>query len=585
MASPSLSEATVWDPLGMNSPAGRALVILRPENEAAKLAFSDVVDFIKEQGDAKSEGDSTDVRSHYAKFMWFSDDQIFDSAVSRFSNQMSQLESSSSSVSSSGESHPTMIWTGFFFLDANKKPIHSDLGWLVGRLSKKSVSFAQPTVDLVLTVKRFGNVARRHAVISFSKETRLATVSLESGSSAIVNTQTLTSRRSVAGCTVAVNRVNFGDLLYSLEYTSFCRLPHGQEDLEDIITAIHGDDRPTKESIGKYTITGGLTGRGAFGRVRPAVGPDGQKTVVIKTIEARPNRVQYTRDKIELMEFIGQRSKAENQHNVLSLVESIYVQGRQVDEFHIVLEPYVGFTLSEIPKNTHSTKYELILHDCLRGLAFLHSHGVVHTDMKPPNIGLVDFHRDEMHKPAQLASYSRPPRTVILDIDSMEQIPNGQTAIKARPGANGTVGFHSPEHEMSEYDGRTDIWALGVSLFRAIFGALPWSYGPEGNPWREDCKVFEARDKFHARYGKSVNKVANHYHVLGDSEIAAQRRIRPTSAECVDLVEKSELLKERLKREAKIATEATEAINDTWGNKRPASDSYEQINKRETDFR
>lgn len=168
------------------------------------------------------------------------------------------------------------------------------------------------------------------------------------------------------------------------------------------------------------------------------------------------------------------------------------------------------------------TKYELILHDCLRGLAFLHAHGIVHTDIKPENIGLLDFHKNEMNKPAQLSSYLRPPRTVILDIDSMEQIPSGQTAIKATPGSNGTVGFHSPEHEMSEYDGRTDVWALGVSLFRAIFGTFPWSYGTEGNPWRMDRDVMEAREKFHARYEKAVGKVADYYDDLGGKSTQAR---------------------------------------------------------------
>ncbi|KAL7912643.1 kinase-like domain-containing protein [Trichoderma velutinum] len=627
MASPS-SVATIIDPFGLNSPAGRALMVLRPENEAAKWAFSQVVDFIKEQ-DAQSDDDDlvTDVRSHYAKFMWFSDEQTYDPAVSRFVNHNTILESpsspSSSSTCSLEEPCPTMIWTGFYFLDSNIKTLHSDCGWLVGRLSKRGVSFAQPTVDILLTDSRAGNVARRHAVINFSPETRLATVSLELGNSTVVNATSLTSKGSVAGCALGQNRIHFGDLMYSLEYTPYCLRPQGQTDLSSHITGIHGDNQPTKEvlqatptpqtmnvqTIGKYTITGGLTGRGAFGRVRPAVGPDGQKIVAVKTIEARPSKIQYTREKIALMDVIAQRSQAEKQHNVLTMIESIHIKGRQVDEFHIVLEPYIGFTLSEIPKDTHSTKYELILHDCLRGLAFLHAHSIVHTDIKPENIGLLDFRKDEMHKPAQLASYSRPPRTVILDIDSMEQIPSGKTAIEAAPGANGTVGFHSPEHEISEYDGRTDVWALGVSLFKAIFGTFPWSYGTEGNPWRKDREIVEAREKFHARYEKAVSKVADHYHILGeplcdfliaafrfpDSEIVSQRRSRPTSTECVELiVDKSDLLKERLAREAKVAAEATAntatttAFNDTiqnmHTNKRPAPDSYQHTKRREIDY-
>ncbi|KAL7810926.1 kinase-like domain-containing protein [Trichoderma gracile] len=487
MASPSTSEATNWDPMGANGPAGSALMVLCPENEAAKWAFSQVVDFIKEQHRTQTDegDDSSDVRSHYAKFMWFSDEQIYDAAVSRYVHDRSILESSASSSSNVDEPATTLIWTGFYFLDTSIETLQPSKGWLLGRLSRKYVSFGQPAVDMALSASRASSVARRHAVISFSRETRLATVSLEFGNSIVVNATSLTSRGSVAGCPLAKNRIHVGDLMYSLEYTPYCRQNEGQMDLSDHLRSIHGNNQPTKEvlqatptpqttnaqTIGRYTITGGLTGLGAFGRVRPAVGPDGQKTVAIKTMDARPSRTRDTQRKIELMEHVSRLAKAETQRNVLTMIESIYVPGRQLNEFHIVLEPYIGFTLHEIPKDTHSTNHELILHDCLRGLAFLHAHDMVHTDIKPPNIGLVDFHRDGMHKPAELASDARPPRAVILDIDSMQQIPAGQSMIRARPGTNGTIGFHSPEHEMSEYDGNGHLGSgrqhLQSSLWRA----------------------------------------------------------------------------------------------------------------------
>lgn len=604
MASPSTSEATNWDPMGPNSPAGTALMILRPENEAAKLAFSEVVDFLKEQHHAQNDGEeSTNVRSHFAKYMWFSDEQIHDPAVSRYVNDKKVAESSSSTAShvEDEESFSTLIWTGFYFIDTNVKPLNSDTGWVVGRLSRRSISFAQPTVDIALAANRAGGVARRHSVVNFSPETRLAIVSLEFGSSTVVNTTSLTSKGDIAGCTLADNRVHFGDLMYSLDYTSYCHGSKGQADLSNFIKAIHGNNQPTKEvlqatptpqithaqTIGRYTVTGGLTGLGSFGRVRPAVTPDGQKTVAIKTMDARPSRTRDTQRKIELMESLSRLSKAEKQHNILTMIESIYVPGRQMNEFHVVLEPYIGFTLHEIPNNTHPNKHELILHDCLRGLAFLHSNDMVHTDIKPANIGLVDFDRDDMQKPAQLASYSRPPRAVLLDIDSITQIPGGQTTIKARPGCNGTIGFHSPEHELSEYDGRTDVWALGVSIFGAVFGVLPWSYGPEGNSWKAGGTV-EARRRFHSRYASSVNRIAEHYQRLGEpicdfllaafrfpeSDIAVQRRRRPTSAECISrLLETSELLQERVLIEARGVAGSTAACDSDMraGNaKRPA---------------
>lgn len=75
--------------------------------------------------------------------------------------------------------------------------------------------------------------------------------------------------------------------------------------------------------------------------------------------------------------------------------------------------------------------------------------------------------------------------------------------------------------------------------------------------------------------------------------MASQRRSRPTSAECIKfVVEKSELLKERLAREAEMASEATEterATDDTiqsgYTYKRPAPDAYEQPRKREMEYR
>lgn len=58
------------------------------------------------------------------------------------------------------------------------------------------------------------------------------------------------------------------------------------------------------------------------------------------------------------------------------------------------------------------------------------------------------------------------------------------------------------------------------------------------------------------------------------------------------IVEKSELLKERLSREAKMAAEATIATTETddtiqsgYTYKRPAPDSYEQPKKREMEYR
>ncbi|EGU88228.1 hypothetical protein FOXB_01256 [Fusarium oxysporum f. sp. conglutinans Fo5176] len=42
-------------------------------------------------------------------------------------------------------------------------------------------------------------------------------------------------------------------------------------------------------------------------------------------------------------------------------------------------------------------------------------------------------------------------------------VPIGSATVSAMPGTNGTIRFHSAERESSEFDGRTYIWALGIS--------------------------------------------------------------------------------------------------------------------------
>ncbi|KAI8716976.1 hypothetical protein NCS52_00992600 [Fusarium sp. LHS14.1] len=355
MATPA-SDSTEWDPLGPNAPAGNALVVLRPKNAAAKLAFSDVVDFIKEQDNDDGHG----LRSRFSRYIWFSDEQVYDPAVSRLVNHQLKLSLDGSSSPSSGTSsdhfsQDVRICTGFFFLDSNIPPLIQRLGWSVGRLSQKNVALGRANVDLLLTTSRSSQVARRHAFISFSAETRLARVSLESGSS-------------------VTNSVSFEDLRYTLEYTPHCHRPEGQAGLGEYVNALHGDDQPTKEAllatptptlnsqtIGKYSVTG-LIGMGSFGRVRPATDPQRDQLVAIKTIEVRANSAQAIRRKLDLMDNLSTLANAEKQTNMLKVIETIHVPGARIDEFHVILEPFVEITFDKMPQGTQSALYQISEH-------------------------------------------------------------------------------------------------------------------------------------------------------------------------------------------------------------------------------
>jgi eukaryotic-like serine/threonine-protein kinase len=100
----------------------------------------------------------------------------------------------------------------------------------------------------------------------------------------------------------------------------------------------------------------------------------------------------------------------------------------------------------------------------LEGLTAAHEIGVVHRDIKPPNIFL--------------AGGSRPK---ILDF-GVAKIADARGAITARGVAVGTPRYMSPEQASGEsVDGRSDLYAVGLILFEMITGAGPFDDARDAN--------------------------------------------------------------------------------------------------------
>ena len=111
------------------------------------------------------------------------------------------------------------------------------------------------------------------------------------------------------------------------------------------------------------------------------------------------------------------------------------------------------------------------------GLAHIHHQGVLHLDVKPSNLGLVEDGKaggdetggDEPGADAGGGEEASGPRLKILDFGLAQVVRRGlDTRIR------GTLAYTAPEVILRDaYDQRADLYSLGLTLFELATGTLP----------------------------------------------------------------------------------------------------------------
>jgi serine/threonine protein kinase/class 3 adenylate cyclase len=104
-----------------------------------------------------------------------------------------------------------------------------------------------------------------------------------------------------------------------------------------------------------------------------------------------------------------------------------------------------------------------LLNQIARALAAAHASGVIHRDLKPANLFLARIDTDEVVK--------------VLDF-GLARLDAGGEASSEQPGrVMGTPRYMSPEQMRGEarVDHRSDLWSLGVVVYRALTGRFPFS--------------------------------------------------------------------------------------------------------------
>ena len=256
-------------------------------------------------------------------------------------------------------------------------------------------------------------------------------------------------------CPKCQQRIDYSGL--APKFCSHCGFALSSGSASDATTTFESS-LPANETYTPPTAVGGYRlleelGRGGMGIVYSAIDEKTSRQVAIKLL---PHNVQHTEDTVQ--RFLREGELAASLSHPRSTF--IYAAGEDDGQFYIVMELMPGGTLKDIVKSEGQIPFEQAVDymlDVIEGLAAAHLAGVIHRDVKPSNCFV------DLEGRAKVGDYGLS-KSLVHD------------AALTRTGAfMGTPQFAAPEQIKSErLDARTDVYAVGATLYYLIAGAAPF---------------------------------------------------------------------------------------------------------------
>lgn len=265
------------------------------------------------------------------------------------------------------------------------------------------------------------------------------------------------------------------------------------------------------EYVGKYRIEA-LVARGGMGAVLKATHPTLHRNVVLKKLTIRGNASYAERFKREariLMDF---------QHDNIVRVFDHFKEG---NSHYMVLEYVDGMSLDQLLKRRRYLSSELslaILLEAGKALAYAHSMGVIHRDIKPGNILI-----------------SRKGEVKLADFGIASSEEDDDAGLTKEGMTLGTPCYMPPEQieDSRNVDKRADLYALGVMLYEMVTGKKPY-------PGNFSAETLTAIRKGRYRSPRKINK-----RVLPFVERLVARLMRPDPARRVQDADRLNRMVER----------------------------------------
>ena len=216
---------------------------------------------------------------------------------------------------------------------------------------------------------------------------------------------------------------------------------------------------PGDTLAGKYLIER-VIGRGSMGIVMAARHIHLDEQVAIKIM--LPDALSQGEHVARFLREARAASKIKNEHVARVMDVDLTQSGMPFIVMEYLEGNDLGALLDKSGPLPVTDAVDYILEAC-EALADAHAIGIVHRDFKPANVFLA------RRRDGKLV-------TKILDF-GISKMKAGDMAMTSTVALMGSPAYMSPEQMLSsrDVDARTDIWAVGVSLYQLLSGALPFS--------------------------------------------------------------------------------------------------------------
>ncbi|HYR36522.1 MAG TPA: serine/threonine-protein kinase [Burkholderiales bacterium] len=211
----------------------------------------------------------------------------------------------------------------------------------------------------------------------------------------------------------------------------------------------------TPETIGKYPVVREL-GRGATSKVYLARDPFANRDVAIKVF-LFDKKADAHEERMLHKAFVAEAALAGklNHPHIVDIYDALV----EPDRSYLVMEYVPGSTLDAYAQPARLLplgKVVEIVFKCIRALEYACRHGIIHRDIKPGNILL------SQSGETKVSDFGASFQQKLLDTTQITGI--------------GSPAYMSPEQiRMETVTHQTDIYSLGVTMYRLLTGRLPFA--------------------------------------------------------------------------------------------------------------